>query len=80
MITALYNPQVNGQQHSGSRLKIHKGSDILQVGWRVSLYQFFVSLFYHFVEEGCVLTIEFCAFKSILENLLSNVEYLITII
>ncbi|KAG5593158.1 hypothetical protein H5410_043672, partial [Solanum commersonii] len=35
MDTALYNPQVNGQQHSGSRLKIQKGSDILQVGWRV---------------------------------------------
>ncbi|KAK4728704.1 hypothetical protein R3W88_021692 [Solanum pinnatisectum] len=35
MDTALYNPQVNGQQHSGSRLKIRKGSDILQVGWRV---------------------------------------------
>ncbi|XP_015158678.1 uncharacterized protein [Solanum tuberosum] len=31
MDTALYNPQVKGQQHSGSRLKIHKGSDILQV-------------------------------------------------
>ncbi|TMW98225.1 hypothetical protein EJD97_004348 [Solanum chilense] len=35
MSSALYNPQVNGQQHSGSRLKIHKGSDILQAGWRV---------------------------------------------
>uniref|UniRef100_M1DKR0 IB1C3-1 protein n=1 Tax=Solanum tuberosum TaxID=4113 RepID=M1DKR0_SOLTU len=35
MDTVLYNPQVNGQQHSGSRLKIQKGSDILQVGWRV---------------------------------------------
>ncbi|KAH0763328.1 hypothetical protein KY290_019401 [Solanum tuberosum] len=32
MDTVLYNPQVNGQQHSGSRLKIQKGSDILQVG------------------------------------------------
>ncbi|KAH0684641.1 hypothetical protein KY289_022393 [Solanum tuberosum] len=35
MDTALYNPQVKGQQHSESRLKIRKGSDILQVGWRV---------------------------------------------
>ncbi|KAG5593166.1 hypothetical protein H5410_043680, partial [Solanum commersonii] len=35
MDIALYNPQVKGQQHSGSRLKIQKGSDILQVGWRV---------------------------------------------
>uniref|UniRef100_A0A3Q7HDX5 Neprosin PEP catalytic domain-containing protein n=1 Tax=Solanum lycopersicum TaxID=4081 RepID=A0A3Q7HDX5_SOLLC len=35
MKTAVYNPQVNGQQHSGCRLKIHKGSDILQAGWRV---------------------------------------------
>ncbi|XP_015081810.1 uncharacterized protein LOC107025539 [Solanum pennellii] len=35
MDTTVYNPQVNGQQHSGSRLKIHKGSDIVQAGWRV---------------------------------------------
>ncbi|XP_049378498.1 uncharacterized protein LOC125843310 [Solanum stenotomum] len=35
MDTVLYNPQVKGQQHSGSRLKIQKGLDILQVGWRV---------------------------------------------
>ncbi|WMV43852.1 hypothetical protein MTR67_037237 [Solanum verrucosum] len=35
MDTVLYNPQVNGQQHGGSRLKIQKGLDILQVGWRV---------------------------------------------
>ncbi|KAH0661344.1 hypothetical protein KY284_026275 [Solanum tuberosum] len=34
MDAALYNRQFKGQQHSGSRLKIHKGSDILQVGWR----------------------------------------------
>uniref|UniRef100_A0A3Q7HG85 Neprosin PEP catalytic domain-containing protein n=1 Tax=Solanum lycopersicum TaxID=4081 RepID=A0A3Q7HG85_SOLLC len=51
MVTILYNPQVNGQQHSGSRLKIHKGSDILQVGWRVdpTLYgDIKTRLFIHF--------------------------------
>ena len=72
MSSALYNPQVNGQQHSGSRLKIHKGSDILQAGWRVSLYQFFISLFYRFVEEGCMLTIEFGFFKMYIRNFLSK--------
>ncbi|XP_059277726.1 protein neprosin-like [Lycium ferocissimum] len=35
MATSLYNPHVKGQQHSACRLKIQKGSDILQVGWRV---------------------------------------------
>ncbi|XP_069144731.1 protein neprosin-like [Solanum lycopersicum] len=35
MATSLYNPHVEGQQHSGCRIKIQKGSDILQVGWRV---------------------------------------------
>uniref|UniRef100_A0A1S4D0G5 Neprosin PEP catalytic domain-containing protein n=1 Tax=Nicotiana tabacum TaxID=4097 RepID=A0A1S4D0G5_TOBAC len=35
MVTSLYNPHVKGQQHSASRLKIQKESDILQVGWRV---------------------------------------------
>ncbi|XP_060211052.1 protein neprosin-like isoform X1 [Lycium barbarum] len=35
MATSLYNPHVEGQQHSACRLKIQKGSDILQVGWRV---------------------------------------------
>ncbi|XP_070040278.1 uncharacterized protein [Nicotiana tomentosiformis] len=34
MVTSLYNPHVKGQQHSASRLKIQKESDILQVGWR----------------------------------------------
>ncbi|XP_075101978.1 protein neprosin-like [Nicotiana tabacum] len=35
MSTSLYNPHVEGQQHSACRLKIQKGSDIIQVGWRV---------------------------------------------
>ncbi|KAK4365350.1 hypothetical protein RND71_016708 [Anisodus tanguticus] len=35
MTTSLYNPHVKGRQHSASRLKIQKGTDILQVGWRV---------------------------------------------
>ncbi|XP_059318791.1 protein neprosin-like isoform X2 [Lycium ferocissimum] len=35
MAASLYNPHVKGRQHSGCRLKIQKGSDILQVGWRV---------------------------------------------
>lgn len=37
MTASLWNPHVEGQQHSACRLKIQKGSDILQVGWRVSL-------------------------------------------
>lgn len=72
MSSALYNPQVNGQQHSGSRLKIHKGSDILQAGWRVSLYQFFTLLIYRLLEEGCMLTIEFCVFKMCIRKFLSK--------
>ena len=40
MATSLYNPHVEGQQHSGCRIKIQKGSDILQVGWRVSLLSY----------------------------------------
>ncbi|KAH0687784.1 hypothetical protein KY285_018343 [Solanum tuberosum] len=35
MATSLYNPHVEGQQHSACRIKIQNGSDILQVGWRV---------------------------------------------
>ncbi|WMV43870.1 hypothetical protein MTR67_037255 [Solanum verrucosum] len=35
MANSLWNPLVEGQQHSACRLKIQKGSDILQVGWRV---------------------------------------------
>ncbi|XP_070025418.1 protein neprosin-like [Nicotiana sylvestris] len=35
MATSLWNPHVEGQQHSASRLKIQKGSDVVQVGWRV---------------------------------------------
>ncbi|XP_016469715.2 protein neprosin-like [Nicotiana tabacum] len=35
MTASLWNPHVEGQQHSACRLKIQKGSDILQVGWRV---------------------------------------------
>lgn len=35
MITNFYNPHVEGRQHSACRLKIQKGPDIIQVGWRV---------------------------------------------
>ncbi|XP_075107074.1 protein neprosin-like [Nicotiana tabacum] len=35
MAASLRNPHVEGQQHSACRLKIQKGSDIVQVGWRV---------------------------------------------
>ncbi|CAN4127409.1 unnamed protein product [Withania somnifera] len=35
MTTSLHNPHVEGQQHSACRLKIQRGSNILQVGWRV---------------------------------------------
>ncbi|XP_055822250.1 uncharacterized protein LOC129890796 [Solanum dulcamara] len=35
MATNLFNPHVEGKQHSACRLKIQKESDILQVGWRV---------------------------------------------
>ncbi|XP_075107075.1 protein neprosin-like [Nicotiana tabacum] len=35
MAASLWNPHVEGQQHSACRLKIQKGSDIVQVGWRV---------------------------------------------
>nr|XP_016475940.1 PREDICTED: uncharacterized protein LOC107797554 [Nicotiana tabacum] len=34
MAASLWNPHVEGQQHSACRLKIQKGSDIVQVGWR----------------------------------------------
>nr|XP_033513322.1 uncharacterized protein LOC104101392 [Nicotiana tomentosiformis] len=37
MTANIYNPHVEGRQHSACRLKIFKGSDVLQVGWRVSL-------------------------------------------
>ncbi|XP_049378380.1 uncharacterized protein LOC125843210 [Solanum stenotomum] len=35
MANSIWNPLVEGQQHSACRLKVQKGSDILQVGWRV---------------------------------------------
>ncbi|KAK4365355.1 hypothetical protein RND71_016713 [Anisodus tanguticus] len=35
MIASLWNPHVGGTQHSASRMKIQKGSDSIQVGWRV---------------------------------------------
>ncbi|KAM3396769.1 hypothetical protein P3S68_000281 [Capsicum galapagoense] len=35
MAARIWNPHVEGQQHSGCRLKIQKGSDIVHVGWRV---------------------------------------------
>ncbi|XP_060211055.1 protein neprosin-like [Lycium barbarum] len=51
MATSLYNPLVEGKQHSACRLKIQKVSDILQVGWRVdpTLYgDNKIRLFIHF--------------------------------
>ncbi|KAH0750706.1 hypothetical protein KY290_029938 [Solanum tuberosum] len=50
MDTTLYNPQVKGQQHSRSRLKNHKGSDILQVGWRAGKIHCFNTLCPGFVQ------------------------------
>nr|XP_016457079.1 PREDICTED: uncharacterized protein LOC107780970 [Nicotiana tabacum] len=35
MVTAIYTPRVKGQQHSACRLKIQKGPENIQVGWRV---------------------------------------------
>ncbi|KAK4728086.1 hypothetical protein R3W88_021074 [Solanum pinnatisectum] len=35
MAASIWNPPVKDGQHSACRLKIQKGSDILQVGWRV---------------------------------------------
>ncbi|XP_049362037.1 uncharacterized protein LOC125826739 [Solanum verrucosum] len=35
MTTSLFNPHVEGKQSSASRIRIEKGSEILQVGWRV---------------------------------------------
>ncbi|XP_006344030.1 uncharacterized protein [Solanum tuberosum] len=35
MSASLWNPRIESQQHTACRLKIQKGSDILQVGWRV---------------------------------------------
>ncbi|KAJ8526904.1 hypothetical protein K7X08_029381 [Anisodus acutangulus] len=35
MSANLWNPRIESQQHTACRLKIQKGSDILQVGWRV---------------------------------------------
>uniref|UniRef100_M1DM40 Neprosin PEP catalytic domain-containing protein n=1 Tax=Solanum tuberosum TaxID=4113 RepID=M1DM40_SOLTU len=34
MSASLWNPRIESQQHTACRLKIQKGSDILQVGWR----------------------------------------------
>ncbi|KAK4716263.1 hypothetical protein R3W88_014601 [Solanum pinnatisectum] len=41
MATSLYNPHVEGKQHSACRLKIQRGRDALQIGWRVdpTLYE-----------------------------------------
>ncbi|XP_060211058.1 protein neprosin-like isoform X2 [Lycium barbarum] len=35
MSATLWNPHIESQQHTACRLKIQKGSDILQAGWRV---------------------------------------------
>ncbi|XP_015159513.1 uncharacterized protein [Solanum tuberosum] len=34
MIAAIYNPRSTGQQHSACRLKLIKGKNIIQTGWR----------------------------------------------
>lgn len=44
MATNVFNPRVEGKQNSGCRIKIQKGSDIIQVGWRVSLINSFSTL------------------------------------
>ncbi|XP_049378379.1 uncharacterized protein LOC125843209 [Solanum stenotomum] len=40
MATNVYNPHVEGKQHSGCRLRIQKGTYILQVGWRYHCFVF----------------------------------------
>nr|XP_016483432.1 PREDICTED: uncharacterized protein LOC107804116 [Nicotiana tabacum] len=35
MVASIWNPYVEGQQSSACRLKIQKGPDSMQVGWRV---------------------------------------------
>ncbi|XP_019246686.1 PREDICTED: uncharacterized protein LOC109226360 [Nicotiana attenuata] len=35
MVASIWNPSVEGQQSSACRLKIQKGQDSMQVGWRV---------------------------------------------
>lgn len=37
MVASICNPYVEGQQNSACRLKIQKGPDSMQVGWRVRL-------------------------------------------
>ncbi|KAH0644968.1 hypothetical protein KY284_032852 [Solanum tuberosum] len=41
MTTSLWNPLVSEKKHSACRLKIQKGYDIVQVGWRASNQQCF---------------------------------------
>jgi len=37
MSASLWNPRIESQQQTACRLKIQKGLDSLQAGWRVSL-------------------------------------------
>lgn len=41
MTTSLFNPHVEGKQISASRIRIEKGSEILQAGWRVNITNLF---------------------------------------
>ncbi|KAK4368024.1 hypothetical protein RND71_011816 [Anisodus tanguticus] len=50
MKASLYNPYVESRQHSACRLKIQKGSDILQVGWRAGKTHCFNTLCPGFVQ------------------------------
>ncbi|XP_055814328.1 uncharacterized protein LOC129883756 [Solanum dulcamara] len=53
VITNVYNPHVEGQQHSACRLKLIKETNIIQVGWRVdpTLYgDNLTRLFIHFTD------------------------------
>ncbi|KAG5591032.1 hypothetical protein H5410_041546, partial [Solanum commersonii] len=49
MTTSLWNPLVSNKQHSACRLKIQKGHDIVQVGWRAGNQQCFNTLCPSFV-------------------------------
>ncbi|XP_015159512.1 uncharacterized protein [Solanum tuberosum] len=53
VITNVYNPRVEGEQHSACRLKMIKEKNIIQVGWRVdpALYgDNLTRLFIHFTD------------------------------
>lgn len=43
MTTNVYNPHVEREQHSACRMKMTKGTNVIQVGWRVSEKKLFLS-------------------------------------